>query len=173
MSLVTLIISQLQQEYPFPTTRASAEHLNISTTIRSPLSPPPRLRSVASMGNLRSQRLPPPTESIPSMPPLSFDLFSYDPPLHPRLGHQSSQESALSQGSRFMHPTRQPHGPPQDQSRGFGSREIFSQIRPIGSGTHGNKTPSRGSLSHGSGSRESRGGSDSILDLQVPPPQEY
>ena len=53
----------------------------------------------------------------------------------------------------------------EDTSRGFESRPSLPQIRPIG---HGAKTPSHGSLSHGSGaSRESRGGSDSILDLHV------
>lgn len=79
-------------------------------------------------------------------------------------------------------PARQPIGPPpQDQKRGFSeraSREGFpgsSQIRPIG---HGAKTPSHGSLSHGS-SRESRGGSEqSTLELQIhqgtiPHPSDY
>lgn len=146
------------------------------------------------MGNLRSQRTirpdHPPVPPVPTMPH-PFEMFSlYDPPVPPdpfgsRLGHRSSQESALSTAARplpfgggvhAVQPTRQPHGPPQDQARGFSerpSREGFNtQIRPIG---HGAKTSSHGSLSHGSGSRESRGGSDTLMDLQIqhPPPPEY
>jgi hypothetical protein len=196
--LISLIQAQMYR--PFPTARASTEQLGI-TTVRSPLTPTPRLRSVASMGNLRSQRARPDPTTMPSMPP-PFDMFTpYDPfhldSLRSRLGHRSSQESAVSSGSRSIshfgphtiQPTRQPHGPPHDQTRGFTdrpsreftdrqshefperqqSREQF-QIRPIG---HGAKTPSHGSLSQGSAA--SRGGSDIISDLQIqssaPPPE--
>ena len=126
---------------------------------------------------------PPPVPQLPTELtafPYGHDLFAH------RLGHRSSQESAVSSNRSLafardssMHtvqPTRQPHGPPQEQARGFielPSRDSFDQIRPIG---HGAKTPTHGSLSHGSGSRESNGGSDSILDLQVqspPLPHEY
>jgi hypothetical protein len=164
----------LQSYRPLPTTRASTEHLGL-TTPHSPLSPRPDLRASRSLTNLRSsaQQMPPPP--VPQLPtelttfPYGHDLFAV------RLSHRSSQESAVSSnrslpfgrdsGMHAIQPTRQPHGPPQEQSRGFmerPSRESFNQIRPIG---HGAKTPSHGSLSHGSGSRESRGGSDSILDL--------
>jgi R3H domain len=158
---------------PIPTTRASTEHLT-----QPPLSPRHDLRASRSLTNLRAER-----PHIPPFPaefslPYSPDLFAH------RLGHRSSQESAVSSGNRSTvygsssfqqqhQPTRQPHGPPQDTSRGFDStRPPITQIRPIG---HGAKTPSYGSLSHGSGSRESRGGSDSILDLQssIQPPHEY
>jgi len=163
---------------PFPTSRASTEQLGLGN-LRSPLTPTPRLRSVASMGNLRSQRtLRPDPSTMPPLPNPPFDMFTPYDPFHldsfrQRLGHRSSQESAVSSGSRSIttfggihtiQPTRQPHGPPQDQSRGFidrPSREQF-QIRPIG---HGAKTPSHGSVSQGSGA--SRGGSDIISDLQV------
>lgn len=128
-----------------------------------PANPTPRLRSVASMGNLRSQRS---RDQVPPMPTVRYDMFSsspydqFDPFAAPqRLSHRASQESATS--SRF-HPTRQPLGPPQDNSRGFTERPSREfNIRPIGSGA---KTSS----SHGSGSRESRGGSDIILDLHIP-----
>jgi hypothetical protein len=95
---------------------------------------------------------------------MRYDMFSqfehFDPFAPPRLTHQTSQESASS-ASRF-HPTRQPIGPPQDNSRGFTERPSREfNIRPIGSGA---KTSS----SHGSGSRESRGGSDIIQDFQIP-----
>lgn len=164
----------LQPYRPLPTTRASTEHLGL-TNPHSPLSPRHDLRASRSLTNLRSsaQQMPPPP--VPQLPtelttfPYSHDLFA------PRLGHRSSQESAVSSnrslvfgrdsGMHTVQPTRQPHGPPQEQARGFierPSRDSFNQIRPIG---HGAKTPSHGSLSHGSGSRESRGGSDSILDL--------
>lgn len=129
-----------------------------------PSTPTPRLRSVASMGNLRSQRS---RDQVPPMPSLRYDIFSqgyehFDPfAAPPRLAHRTSQESASS-GSRF-HPTRQPIGPPQDQSRGFTERPSREfNIRPIGSGAK----PS--GSSHGSGSRESRGGSDIMQELHIP-----
>ena len=166
----------LQSYRPLPTTRASTEYLGL-TTAQTPISPRHDLRASRSLTNLRSiaqQMPPPPVPQIPtelSAPFYGHDFFA------PRLGHRSSQESAVSSnrsivfgrdsGIHSVQPTRQPHGPPQEQARGFierPSRESFNQIRPIG---HGAKTPSHGSLSHGSGSRESRGGSDSILDLQA------
>jgi len=192
--------------HPFPTTRASEDRLNLGETVRSPLPPTPRLRSVASMGNLRQPHVPTPDPStMPALPsrPHPFDLLSQfdqlhtvDPYSRQPLGHRASQESGISsQGDRpsgrpftfsMIHatqPARQPIGPPsQDQKRGFServSREGFtsgsSQIRPIG---HGAKTPSHGSLSHGS-SRESRGGSEqSAMELQIqqgtiPHPSDY
>ena len=164
--------SPLRQYRPIPTTRASTEHLT-----QPPLSPRHDLRASRSLTNLRAERPPIPPFPAEFSFPYSHDLFAH------RLGHRSSQESAVSSGNRSMvfgsssfqqhQPTRQPHGPPQDTSRGFDStRPSLTQIRPIG---HGAKTPSHGSLSHGSGSRESRGGSDSILDLQssMQPPHEY
>jgi len=126
-----------------------------------PSTPTPRLRSVASMGNLRSQRS---RDQVPPMPTMfSHGYEHFDPfailPAPPRLSHRTSQESASS-ASRF-HPSRQPVGPPPgDNSRGFTERPSREfNIRPIGSGA---KTSS----SHGSGSRESRGGNDLIQDLQ-------
>lgn len=170
--------SQLDVRYrPIPTTRASTEHL----TQPPPDSPRHNLRAVRSLTNLHhsgeeQQEAPPP---LPPFNPAEFSSpFSRDVfQSHHGLGHRSSQESTISSTGRSMvfgssslqqhqPPTRQPHGPPQDTSRGFdSSRPSLSQIRPIG---HGAKTPSHGSLSHGSGSRDSRGGSDSIMDLQLP-----
>jgi R3H domain len=179
-----------QQYRPMPTTRASTELL----TQHPPLSPRQQdLRASRSMTNLRggndpnttlppSSIMPPPYPRIPTdyTAFTHHDLFSRQSPL----GHRASQESTMSSRSYSVlsttvsQPTRQPHGP-VDKSRGFTerpSRETFqpqssstapaqqSPIRPIG---HGAKTPSHGSVSHGSGSRESRGGSDSILDLQI------
>jgi len=181
-----------QQYRPLPTARASIEPL----TQHVPLSPRQDLRTSRSMTNLRggndpghasaispSSIMPPPLPRLPTdyTAFTHHDLFSRQSPL----GHRASQESTVSSsrsynvlGTTVSQPTRQPHGP-IDQSRGFTerpSRETFQQqppastastqqspIRPIG---HGTKTPSHGSLSHGSGGRESRGGSDSILDLQ-------
>lgn len=182
---------ELQGFRQFPTTRSSTDHLSLAGREPRTTSQSPRLRTVASMGNLRSQRSLRP-ERVPPMPPLPFDMFTpySDTTLHSdtfvqsRLGHRSSQESAISSGSRFggfhgVQPTRQPIGPPQDQSRGFterSSRDTFSSntIRPIG---HGAKTSSHGSLSHGSGGRDSRG-NDSVVDLHVqsslpPHPSDY
>jgi hypothetical protein len=179
---------ELQGFRQFPTTRASTDHLGLAGREPRTASQSPRLRTVASLGNLRSQRNLR-NERAPPMPPLPFEMFPpySDATLHsdifsqPRLGHRSSQESAVSSGSRFggfhsVQPTRQPIGPPQDQSRGFterSSRETFASIRPIG---HGAKTSSHGSLSHGSGGRDSRG-NDSVVDLHVqslpPHPSDY
>jgi hypothetical protein len=159
---------------PYPPARSiqSEDRLNLSE-LRSPIAPTPRLRTVASMGNLRGD-IPPDPSTMPPLPRLpQYDLLQYDP-FNPQgrqsLVHRSSQESTVSQGTSrgyMLHATRQPIGPPQDHSRGFTGerpREAFGTIRPIG---HGAKTPSHGSLSHGS-SRESRGGSDqSALELQI------
>jgi R3H domain len=155
----------IQGYRPIPTTRASTEHL-------SPQMSPTRyhdLRTSRSMTNLRSDKMrPPPIPAFPTEFSFSHDPFAQQQHQQHTLGHRSSQESARSLvfggGMHSVQPTRQPHGP-QEQSRGFErlSREIpFQQIKPIG---HGAKTPSHGSLSHGSGSRESRGGSDPVLDL--------
>jgi hypothetical protein len=87
---------------------------------------------------------PPPVPQIPAELttfPYGYDVFA------PRLGHRSSQESAVSSsrslvfgrdsGMHTAQPTRQPHGSPQEQARGVikrPSRELFNQIRPIGHG---------------------------------------
>jgi hypothetical protein len=180
-----------QQYRPMPTARASTELL----TQHAPLSPRQDLRASRSMTNLRGGNdpstsaisrttIPPPLPRLPTdyTAFTHHDLFSRQSPL----GHRASQESTMSSRSynilstTVSQPTRQPHGP-VDQARGFTerpSREAFQQpppssstappqqspIRPIG---HGAKTPSHGSVSHGSGSRESRGGSDSVMDLQI------
>jgi len=164
---------------PLPITRASNEQLSLisPTSVRSPLPPSPRLRSVASMGNLRSPRSPTSRPPVPSLPYEMFPPVTYDPYPH-HLGHRSSHDSVVLSRtpmsymggifhSTSMQPMRQPIGPPQDLTRGFserGSREGFNQVRPIG---HGAKTSSHGSLSHASvaSTRESKGGSDPILDL--------
>jgi hypothetical protein len=65
-----------------------------------------------------------------------------------------------------VQPTCPPHPPRQDQDRGFQRPSFDTQIRPIEDGA---KTLSQGG-------RESRRGSDSILDLQVQylvSPREY
>jgi len=127
------------------------------------------------MGNLRSQREGRRTEHAPPppVPPIPYELFNpsydlvYDPsPTSSRgLVHRTSAESTGSSRFAFQAqgqvPSRQPHGPPQDQARGF-----TQAIRPIG---HGAKTSSHGSLSHGSGASQSgsRGGSDAITELAV------
>jgi hypothetical protein len=152
---------------PFPTSRASTEHL--STDSRPSLYP--GLRSVRSTGNLQAEPVDvPPLPTMPS--PELFQNRAIHDPFDPRLTHRASQDSTGS-GTRSIifgnlthtnQPTRQPIGPPQDNSRGFSSRDSFSQIRPIG---HGVKTS--GSLSHRT-SLGSRGGSDPILDLQIQSP---
>jgi R3H domain len=174
-----------QQSYrAYPTTRASTEHLPsqpIPTHIRSPLSPTPRLRSVASMGNLRSQRTPiRPVDPPPPVPPLptapSFD--PYDPnsftsggyPSPTRLSHHSSQESDFRArsyvfGSSFVG-QRQPIGTPLE--RGGGG---FGAISRPPQGLHQGKTASLASGSGGGGS--SRGGSELELQVQGHPGQEY
>jgi hypothetical protein len=165
---------------PIPTSRASTEHLSMSTEPRPPIYP--GLRSVRSTGNLHAEldlRMAPPVPQLPSSEMYPSPRVSPFERYDPRLTHRSSQESTGGRSIGFgglhqtIQPTRQPMGPPQDQTRGFTerpSRESFSQIRPIG---HGQKTSSHGSLSHGS--KESRGGSDTIMDLQVqnPPHPEF
>jgi R3H domain len=207
LSVPTVTSPDLQRSsglQPFPLVQPimSEDRLHLTDTLRSPGAPAPRLRTVASMGNLRQGNQPPDPSTMPPLPqrPVpQYDLLSqfeqFDPFQRQPLVHRSSQESALSsQGSRQFgynplhssQPARQPIGPPPEQPRGFSerpsreafldrpSREGFTQIRPIG---HGAKTPSHGSLSHGS-SRESRVGSEqSVIDLQVqgsiPHPSEY
>ena len=167
------------QQYPTARSILSEDRLHLGETIRSPIAPTPRLRTVHSMGNLRQGNIPPPPDPS-TMPPLPqhrhYDLLSqfdqFDPFARQGLVHRASQESAMSSTSSsrpyfYAQPARQPIGPPQGEARGFverPSREAFGTIRPIG---HGAKTPSHGSLSHGS-SRESRGGSDqSVLELGI------
>jgi len=181
---------------PFPTSRASTEHLTFSSssttgrhdTRASPLVyDTPTLRHSRSTGNLYGEAdfrklnlndpAPPPVPSIPS----AFHQF---PTSQQSLAHRTSQDSAVSSqrsqifgvptgggghGVVGQQPTRQPIGPPQEAARGFSDRPSreFS-IRPIG---HGAKSSSHGSLSHGT-SGGSRGGSasDTIMDLQVQSP---
>ena len=162
---------------PFPTTRASTEYLISSQNESRPLLyDTPTLRHSRSTGNLYREadfRIlkdpPPPVPSIPS----AFHHFSHQQQQQ-SLVHRHSQDSAVSTRPQMFasphgvvgQPTRQPIGPPQEAARGFGDRPSREfGIRPIG---HGAKTTS----SHGTASGGSRGGSDSIMDLQIqsPPP---
>jgi len=163
---------------PFPTTRASTDHLVSSQNDPRPLLyDTPTLRHSRSTGNLYGEAdfrklkdPPPPVPSIPS----AFHHFSQQQQQHQSLVHRHSQDSAVSSNRSQIftsphgvvgQPTRQPIGPPQEAARGFNDRPSREfGIRPIG---HGAKPPSHGTASGGS-----RGSSDTVMDLQIqsPPP---
>ena len=165
---------------PLPTTRASTEHLlqQHERGIGALLYDTPTLRHSRSTGNLYGEAdsrkklnnvAPPPVPSIPS----AFHHFPQQ-----GLAHRTSQDSAVSSTNRTQifaphgvvgqQPMRQPIGPPQEAARGFNERPSREfGFRPIG---HEAKTSSHGSLSHGT-SVGSRGGSDTLMDLQIQSPQ--